>query len=37
MGEDYSPKEMELILEDVDPDQLMSVEFDEFVRWWCEV
>jgi hypothetical protein len=35
MGEDYSDDEIDLIVGKLDPDGLKSIEFSEFVRWWC--
>jgi hypothetical protein len=36
MGENYSDKETDLLLEMIDSDGLGVVEFPELVRWWCD-
>ena len=36
MGMDYTDEEVNLILAEVNPDFLRTVEFSEFIRWWCK-
>ena len=36
MGGDYSNAEIELIKKELDPDGTNSIEFVEFIKWWCE-
>jgi hypothetical protein len=36
MGQDYTEAEIRLTACYLDPDNVGTVGFDEFVRWWCE-
>jgi hypothetical protein len=36
MGQDYTEAEIGLTACYLDPDNVGTVGFDEFVRWWCE-
>jgi hypothetical protein len=35
MNENYSEFELSLIIDTIDPDDLDSIEFTEFIAWWC--
>ncbi len=36
MGTEYTDQEVEIILQDINSDHLGTIEFAEFIRWWCK-